>query len=87
MTILVWGAKRVLPVRLTDCSITEEMFDPALNPIQAKASLGLRVLNYRDLGLLSAGGGLFMAHQLIKEGLATLNGAGSAGALLDSIGI
>lgn len=80
LTILVWGAKRVLAVRVTEFSITEEMFDPNLNPIHAKVSLGLRVLNYRDLGLLSPGGGLFMAHQLIKEGLATLNGAATVGA-------
>jgi hypothetical protein len=87
LTILVWGAKRVLPVRLTEFSITEEMFDPHLNPIHAKASLGLRVLNYRDLGLLSPGGGLFMAHQLVKESMATLNGAASLGPALSSLGI
>ena len=85
LTILVWGAQRVLPVRLNDFSITEEMFDPNLNPIHAKVSLGLRVLNYRDLGLLSPGGGLFMAHQLMKEGLATLNSAANAGAILSRI--
>jgi hypothetical protein len=87
LTVLVWGAKRVVPVRVTDFSITEEMFDPQLNPIHAKVSLGLRVLNYRDLGLLSPGGGLFMAHQLIKEGLATLNGAANAGVIRNSIGV
>jgi contractile injection system tube protein len=85
LAVLVWGAKRVLPVRLTSLNITEEMFDPNLNPIHAKATLDLRVLNYRDLGLLSPGGGLFMAHQLVKEGLATLNGAANAGAILSSI--
>ncbi len=78
LTILIWGIKRVVPVRLTEFTITEELFDPNLNPIQAKVSLGLRVLNYRDLGLLSPGGALFMAHQLIKEGMATLNGVGAA---------
>jgi hypothetical protein len=87
LTILVWGAKRVLPVRLTEFSITEELFDPNLNPIHAKVSLGLRVLNYLDLGLLSPGGGLFMAHQLIKEGLATANTASDVGRILSNIGI
>jgi len=87
LTILVWGPKRVVPVRLTEFSITEEMFDPNLNPIRAKVGLGLRVLNYRDLGLLSPGGGLFMAHQMMKEGMATLNGARSAGAVLSGIGL
>ena len=78
LTILIWGIKRVVPVRVTEFTITEELFDPNLNPIQAKVALGLRVLNYRDLGLLSPGGALFMAHQLIKEGMATLNGVGAA---------
>ena len=56
LTLFVWGLKRVLPVRLTDLSITEEFFDPDLNPIRAKATLSLRVLTYQDLGLLSVGG-------------------------------
>lgn len=81
LTVLVWGAQRVLPVRLTTFTITEEMFDPALNPIHAKVALGLRVLNYRDLGLLSPGGGLFMAHQVIKETMAVLNTAANAPAI------
>lgn len=87
LTILVLGASRVLPVRLTEFSITEEMFDPAMNPIHAKVSLGLRVLNYRDLGLASPGGALFMAHQLQKEVLATRAGATNAASILSAIGI
>jgi hypothetical protein len=75
MTLFVWGPKRTLPVRLTDFSITEEAFDPNLNPIRAKVGLSLRVLNYQDLGLLSAGGALFMAHQVAKEVMATIGGA------------
>jgi hypothetical protein len=67
----------VLPVRLTTFSITEEAFDPNLNPIRAKVNLGLRVLNYQDLGLLSVGGALFMAHQVMKEVMATISGAGN----------
>jgi hypothetical protein len=84
MAILVWGVKRVLPVRLSGFSITEEMFDPNLNPIHAKVSLDLNVLSYHDLGLLSPGGALFMAHQVIKEGMATLNGVGAAGGHLSA---
>jgi hypothetical protein len=77
LTLFIWGIKRVLPVRLTTFSITEEAFDPNLNPIRAKVNLGLRVLNYQDLGLLSVGGALFMAHQVIKEVMATINGVGN----------
>lgn len=77
LTLFVWGIKRVVPVRLTTFSITEEAFDPNLNPIRAKVNLGLRVLNYQDLGLLSPGGALFMVHQVMKEVMATVGGVGS----------
>jgi len=86
LTVLVWGAKRVVPVRLTSFSIAEEMFDANLNPIHAKVSLGLRVLNYKDLGLLSPGGALFMTHQVAKEVMATLNTVANAPAILGAIG-
>lgn len=79
LTLLVWSPTRVLPVRLTDFSITEQAFDQALNPIQARVSLSLRVLSYDDLGLASVGGALFLAHQVAKEAMATVNGANSLG--------
>ena len=85
LTLFIWGIKRVVPVRLTTFSITEEAFDTNLNPIRAKVNLGLRVLNYQDLGLLSVGGALFMAHQVIKEVMATIGGGSNiAGAVSGS---
>jgi hypothetical protein len=74
LTIFVWGFKRALPVRVTSITISEEAFDPNLNPILAKATLQLTVLNYKDLGLLSVGGAMYMANQVIKEVMATTNG-------------
>ena len=76
LTLLVWGAKRIVPVRLNSLEITEEAFDPALNPVRAKALLTLQVLTHQDLGMLSVGGALSMANQVIKEALATINGLG-----------
>lgn len=67
-----WGAKRVLPVRLTSFSITEEAYDPALNPILAKVELSLAVLTYQDLSALHPGHSLFIAHQIAKETMASL---------------
>ena len=72
----------MLPVRLTELSITEEAFDPALNPIRAKVGLSLRVLTYDDLGLLSVGGGLFLTQQVLKEVMATIAGGSAAGDVL-----
>src|SRR5215211_921232 len=84
LTLFVWGPKRVLPVQLTSFSITEQAFDPGLNPIRASVSLSLTVLNYQDLGLLSPGGALFMAHQVAKEAMATLNGVSNAASVATS---
>jgi hypothetical protein len=77
LTLFIWGAKRVVPVQLNQFTITEEAFDTSLNPIRAKVDLSLDVLTYQDLGLPSVGGALFMAHQVIKEVMATINGVGS----------
>lgn len=80
-TVFIWGPKRVVPVRLTDLSITEEAHDAALNPIRAKVSLGLRVLSYHDLPLDDPGYGLFLAHQVIKEVMAVTSSANSLASL------
>ena len=50
LALFVWSKHRVVPVRLTSLQITEEFFDPSLNPIRAKVSLSLRVLSVDDLG-------------------------------------
>ena len=76
LTLLVWGPRRIVPVRITEFSVTEEAFDVDLNPIRAKVDLGLKVLTYDDLGMLSPGGALFMAHQVATEVMATIGGAG-----------
>src|SRR5262249_164757 len=34
LALFVFGRTRVVPVRLTDFSVTEEAFDPSLNPIR-----------------------------------------------------
>ncbi len=77
-TLLVWGPKRVVPVRLTEFSITEEAYDPSLNPIRAKVSLGLRVLSYSDFPVTHPGYAMFLAHQGIKEVMAVMGSIGNA---------
>jgi len=86
LTLFVWGPKRVLPVRINDFTITEQAFDPALNPILAKVRLGLRVLTYQDLGPASVGGALSLAHQVAKETMATIAGAGTLAATGATVG-
>lgn len=70
LTFFMWGQKRSLPVRLTSFSVVEEAFDTNLNPVRAKISLELRVLNYNDLGLKTNGGRRYMTYHKNKEMLA-----------------
>jgi hypothetical protein len=81
LVVFVFGAKRIAPVRFTEFSITEEAFDPALNPIRAKVSLSMRVMSIDDVGFDEKGGGLFMTYLQAKEQLAALSRQGSFGTL------
>lgn len=81
LSLFVWSSNRVVPVRITDFSITEEAFDSSLNPLRAKVSLGMRVLSVNDLPFSDKGASIFMAYQQNKERLSGLAPAGSFGAL------
>jgi len=70
LVLFVWSTSRIVPVKVTDFSITEEAFDPTLNPIRARVNLGMRVLSIDDLGFSSRGGSLFMTYLQGKEQLA-----------------
>jgi len=81
MSLFAWSASRVVPVRITDFSITEEAFDPALNPLRAKVSLGMQVLSIDDLSLADQGGSLYMAYHRQKESLAQMHRYGTLASL------
>jgi hypothetical protein len=81
LLLFVWSKTRVLPVRITEFSITEESFDSALNPIRAKVSLGMRVLTVDDVGFDQRGGSIFMSYLQQKEQLAARVADASFGAL------
>jgi hypothetical protein len=83
LALFVWGANRIVPVTVSEFSITEEAFDIALNPIRARVNLGLRVLSVDDLGFNHKGGSLFMAYLQSREQLASK--AASVG--FDALGI
>jgi hypothetical protein len=83
LVVLHWGAStpsdatdestgntRIVPVQLQSLSITEELFDPALNPILAKVEMTLKVLTYMEFTSQSVGRETFIAHQKKMEELA-----------------
>jgi hypothetical protein len=77
LALFVWSAQRVVPVRVTEFSITEEAFDVSLNPIRAKVSLGMRVLSVNDLGYDHPAAGLFLSYLSNKEDLTKRASQGS----------
>jgi hypothetical protein len=81
LTLFIWSKNRIVPVRLTEFSVTEEAFDAALNPIRARISLGMRVLSVDDLGFSHKGGSLFMRYLQQKEQFARLSAARTSGVL------
>jgi hypothetical protein len=80
LTLFVWSKERIVPVKITEFSITEEMFDSRLNPIRAKVELGLRVLTIDDIDFSSIGGSIYLTYQQRKEQLAGRAPAGSLSA-------
>ncbi len=69
--VFVWGPGRVIPVKITGLTITEQSFDAHLNPISARAELQMSRLNVDELSgapsLLSA---LPTIHAVTREVLA-----------------
>jgi len=81
LALFVWSRNRIVPVNITEFSITEEAFDPNLNPVRAKVSLGLRVLTINDVTFGTRAGSIFMAYFQRKEQLAARSPEGTLGAL------
>ncbi|MER5597113.1 hypothetical protein [Streptomyces sp. NPDC002265] len=76
LLVLVLGRRRVLPVRITDLTVTEEAYDGELNPIRAKAGLSVRTLTVDDVGHSHKAGALYLRYQQSKEQFAALIGYG-----------
>lgn len=72
LVLFIWNKNRIIPVRITEFSVTEEAFDTRLNPTRAKVNLGMRVLNIDDLGFDHKGGQLYMNYHQNKERLAAM---------------
>jgi hypothetical protein len=81
LTLFIWSQSRIVPVRLTDFSITEEAFDPHLNPLRARVSLSMRILSTSDLGFENKGSDLYLRYQKEKERLAALSQNAAFGTL------
>lgn len=81
MALLTWSKNRIVPLSVADFSVTEQTFDPTLNPIRAKVRISLRVLSVDDLGFDLKGGCLFMGCLQAKDQFAAKAAPGSSAGL------
>ncbi|MGW2253956.1 hypothetical protein ACWCXH_27740 [Kitasatospora sp. NPDC001660] len=72
LTLLVLGVRRVVPVRITDLTVTEEAYDGDLNPIRAKVGVTVRTLTVDDVGFTHKAGLLYLRYHQGKEQFAGL---------------
>ncbi len=78
--LFVWGPNRVLPVRIESYSISEEEFDPRLNPLRATVQLEMRVLTYSDVSITDLDYYQFLSYHSNQSSLASqAAAAGQAG--------
>jgi hypothetical protein len=70
--LFIWGTSRVLPVKITSMSITEQKYDVLLNPVQAEVKIGMKVSSQAPADDV-VGRGAYKYTQMIKDTQASLN--------------
>lgn len=70
--LFVFGDKRVVPCRVTEVSVVEQLHDARLTPVMAVVTLGLRALSYSDVDAGTPTWTDFVTYQTQLEQLAPL---------------
>ena len=60
--LFLWGPNRIIPVCLDSVKVTEDAFDPNLNPIRVRIELNMRVRNLSELKRGSSGYAICASH-------------------------
>jgi len=76
--LFIWGQTRILPVIIESMSITEQIYDGLLNPIEATVAIGLAVITPCDCCGDTIGQGALAYTQMMSDTMATANLANSA---------
>jgi hypothetical protein len=91
--LFVWGPGRIVPVRITNLSIVEKLYDPVLlNPTHAEATVGIRVLTPEELAFVTGpladlAKGAFTYSQGLRQALALANLANAAESIIGMLPI
>jgi hypothetical protein len=71
--LFVWGAYRIVPVIIESLTITEQIYDANLNPIEAEVAVGLAVITPDACAGDTIGTGALAYTQLIQASMAATN--------------
>ncbi|MEG4318618.1 MULTISPECIES: hypothetical protein [unclassified Microcoleus] len=90
--LFVWGPGRIVPVRVTNLTITEKLYDSLLNPIHAEAQIGLRVLTPEELKFVTGdlseiAKGAYTYSQGLRQALAIANLGNAAESIIGMLPI
>jgi U3 small nucleolar ribonucleoprotein component len=72
LVLFIWGPMRIKPVRLTSLRISEETFDPKLNPIRVKVDICMRVVEGSELKKGTAAYNLYVNNLSRKNSFASM---------------
>jgi hypothetical protein len=84
--LFFWGPYRLLPVNVTNLFVVEREYDQMLNPIRVEVNVALRVLTpVRLPPSATLESGAYKYTQTVREVMAVLNLANTAGSLLGGV--
>jgi len=76
--LFIWGLTRILPVIIESMTITEQIYDGMLNPLEAQVAIGLAVITPCDCCGDTIGQGALAYTQMVSDTMATVNLVNSA---------
>lgn len=93
VTLFIWGPGRIVPVRVSGLTITEQLYDNKLNPTHAEAQLSLSVLTPAELSaahadndvLASVASVAYYYTLTLRQGLALANLANAGESIIGMI--
>ncbi|HET6273971.1 MAG TPA: hypothetical protein VFG32_13415 [Bacteroidota bacterium] len=68
--VFIWGTQRVVPVRVLELTVSEQMFDPSLNPIRVSVDVTMETLTEADLKANPKAKARMDSYRINKERLA-----------------
>jgi len=76
--LFIWGQTRIVPVIIESLTITEQIYDGMLNPLEAEVAIGLAVITPGACSGDTIGQGALAYTKMMQDTMASINLANSA---------